>query len=297
MFQNSIKISFLNGSKLLPTNVIHQRQLIEKQFQSSVWFVLTNYNSKRFGRRYRRWYHWPNDFLPFHWERKRQDPPCLCTGDLVRDIGLWDSNALVPGAEHSKELENAPEIVRRQFSLGFASRAEIVQYQLRKIIEKVRRHPFDTNSPEVKIAEYTVHIRNNLHHFTKIDKDDARRKISQEALKNRRIKMLIDLYYQDRERYDRLVQILGIDFKIPELGVVPTKPTRKGELRRLTKEYCEQIKMEKLDKYHQELLSKQKTLELDLEKIQNLIKEDKNYLGISNRSNDNGNIDNSNINQ
>ncbi|OTF73108.1 hypothetical protein BLA29_014186, partial [Euroglyphus maynei] len=110
-------------------------------------------------------------------------------------------------------------------------------------------------------AEYTVKIRNNLHHFTKIDKYDARRKIRQETLKNRRAHLLNDLYYQDRERYDRLIQLLGITHVPPKLGQITYKPTRKGEIRRLTREYCERIKEEKLEQYHAELKEKQSTLD------------------------------------
>lgn len=74
-------------------------------FSSSGTGSLINVESRRFGRRYRRWHHWPNDFLPFKWERPTQDPPYLRTGDAVRDIGYWDKKSLVPGAEHSKELQ------------------------------------------------------------------------------------------------------------------------------------------------------------------------------------------------
>lgn len=64
-----------------------------------------NFNSRRHGRHYRKWYTWPNDFVPFKYERPKLDPPYLRTGDAVRDIGLWNKNSLIPGAEHSKCLE------------------------------------------------------------------------------------------------------------------------------------------------------------------------------------------------
>lgn len=67
--------------------------------------LAVNYLSRRFGRRYRKWHHWPNDFLPFKWERPVTDPPYLRTDDSIRDIGIYDPKALVIGAEHSKELQ------------------------------------------------------------------------------------------------------------------------------------------------------------------------------------------------
>ena len=66
---------------------------------------LINHESRRFGRRYRKWHHWSNDFLPFKWSRPIQDPPYLRTGDSVNDIGKWDPKALIPGAEYSEELK------------------------------------------------------------------------------------------------------------------------------------------------------------------------------------------------
>lgn len=241
---------------------------------------LINFSSRRWGRRYRRWYCWPNDFLPFHWERTKTDPPYLNTGDSIRDIGIWNPTELVPGAEHSQVIKNAPEIVRRQFSLGFAERRTIVQYQLNKITDLVKQYKYDKTSLEYKIAEYTIHIRNNLFHFTKVDKYDAPRKIGQEQLKNRRSKALSELYYLNRESYNNIVKILGITHQVPELGSKPTKATRKSELRRLTREYCDRIKKEKLEQYHQELLSKQPELDCQLEHINALIKKDKKYVDI-----------------
>ncbi|KAH7644684.1 hypothetical protein HUG17_0222 [Dermatophagoides farinae] len=260
--------------------VLNSNQCLNNESSSQ---SLLNYNSRRFGRRYRRWYHWPNDFLPFHWEREKLDPPYLRTGDAVRDIGFWDPQDLIPGAQYSNVLKDAPEIVRRQFSLGFAERATVVAHQRDKILDLVRRHPLDKMSPEVKVAEYTVNIRNNLRHFIKIDKYDAKRKIQQETLKNRRAKLLNEIYYQDRERYNRLIRLLGITHVVPKLGEITHKPTRKGEIRRLTREYCERIKERKLEEYHAELKEKQTTLDDEKRRIDEIIQKDGKYLGIVNQ--------------
>lgn len=99
----------------------------------------------------------------------------------------------------------------------------------------------------------------------------------QNTLVNKRNSFIKNLYYQDRSRYEFITRTLGISFKPPKLGEVTYKPTRKGELRRLTKEYCEKLKDEKLDKYHAEL--KQKQLELEAE-IQEIVKTDGKFLGL-----------------
>ncbi|CAG2183089.1 unnamed protein product [Oppiella nova] len=36
-------------------------------------------------------------------------------------------------------------------------------------MEVMRRHPMDKTSPEARITDYTVKIRNFLHHFLKVD--------------------------------------------------------------------------------------------------------------------------------
>ena len=70
-----------------------------------------NHESRRYaGRRNRKWHHWPNDFLPFKWERPKLDPPYLRTGDAARDIGQWDPKALIPGVEHSIEIHKLVKI-------------------------------------------------------------------------------------------------------------------------------------------------------------------------------------------
>lgn len=155
------------------------------------------------------------------------------------------------------------------------------------------------------VARLTIQIRNNLHHFTKIDKDvsnfqlpiyyywhwhkripfqDARRKIRQETFKSRRNRQLKDLFYQDRQRYDYIIKLLGITHEVPKLGVIVYKTTRKDEIKRLTTEYCDKIKDERLTEYHKELKSKQDTLKEDFEKIEQLIKEEEKYLGTQNPS-------------
>lgn len=66
------------------------------------------------------------------------------------------------------------------------------------------------------------------------------------------------------------------------MGVKYLKPTRKGELRRLTAEYCDRLKEERLSEYHEELRRKQATLAEEEAKIQQLIDQESKYLGTQN---------------
>lgn len=101
-------------------------------------------------------------------------------------------------------------------------------------------------------------------------------------MNNRRNHLLNELYYQDRERYDFVIAKLGITHTVPKLGCIDLKPTRKSELRRLTKEYCDRIKEERLEEYHKELKTKRLTLREEIEKVDELIKQEEKYLGIQN---------------
>ena len=128
----------------------------------------------------------------------------------------------------------------------------------------------------------TVKIRNNLHHFTKIDHNDAERKIRQNILMLKRNAQIKDLYYQDRERYEYIIKKLGVSYTPPELGKRFLNPTRKGELRRLTNEYCENIKQKRMDEYHEELKAKQEELKEEMKKVEEMIKQEEKFLGIAN---------------
>ncbi|XP_054158245.1 28S ribosomal protein S15, mitochondrial-like [Oppia nitens] len=237
--------------------------------------------SRRFSRRYYKFYSWPNDFLPFYWQRQKRLPGHIRSGDAVQDIGTWDKKALVLDAMYCKELENAPEPVRRQFTLEFARRKDIVEYQKYHIMKVMQRNPCDTISPEARITNYTVKIRNLLHHFYKVDWWAAHLKGHQNVMVQKRRRMLNELYYTDRERFEFVTKTLKIDYTPPPLGEIVVKPTRKSTLRRLTREYCERIKDDKLDAYHQKLIAEQKVYEQKKSEIDDWIKDQDKYLGVT----------------
>jgi small subunit ribosomal protein S15 len=93
--------------------------------------------------------------------------------------------------------------------------------------------------------------------------------------------MLKDLYYTDIKRFNFVTQKLKISYTPPKLGEMPIKPTRKGELRRLTREYCEKIKDEKLEAYHKKLIEEQNEFLKQKEEIEKWIKEEEKYLGLT----------------
>ena len=93
--------------------------------------------------------------------------------------------------------------------------------------------------------------------------------------------MLKQLYYMDRDRFDFIVNTLKIQYTVPKLGEAPVVPTRKGELRRLTREYCDQIRDKKLEEYHQKLVEEQKLFEAKKVETQEWIQKEEKFLGLT----------------
>lgn len=85
----------------------------------------------------------------------------------------------------------------------------------------------------------------------------------------------------DREAYHRICKSLKIEHRIPKLGEIELKIERKRELRRLTKEYCDKIRADKLSKYHEHLKQEQAIFEEEKKKIIEWIEQQEKYLGLT----------------
>ncbi len=78
-----------------------------------------------------------------------------------------------------------------------------------ELIKKYARHEGDTGSPEVQIAILTERINNLTEHIKKNKKDlHSRRGLI--GMVNKRRKLLKYLKKVDEERYNKIVQELGI---------------------------------------------------------------------------------------
>lgn len=84
-----------------------------------------NYESRRNAARNRKWLSWPNDWLPFVWTRPEKKAGYVVTGDREHGIPPYDPATLKLHYDVSKELQNAPEIVRRQFTLEYAKNVRV----------------------------------------------------------------------------------------------------------------------------------------------------------------------------
>ena len=78
-----------------------------------------------------------------------------------------------------------------------------------KIIKDNAREPNDTGSPEVQVAILTQRIRNLTEHFKGNHKDNHSRR-GLLAMVNKRRSLLAYLKKKDVERYNALIQKLGL---------------------------------------------------------------------------------------
>jgi small subunit ribosomal protein S15 len=77
------------------------------------------------------------------------------------------------------------------------------------IVEEFRRDPTDTGSPEVQVALLTKRIQGLMGHFENHKKDHHSRRGLLKMVNQRR-KLLTYLKGRDQERYQALVQSLGL---------------------------------------------------------------------------------------
>lgn len=163
-------------------------------------------------------------------------------------------------------LSSVPESVKNLFKLKHADRW-VTANRLREKREKLfRRHPHDEVSPEAKVARYTSIIRSFVEIVKDIAPNDTRSK--QVIVRNShwRDKYLQMLWRIDRERYEILKRELNIDHK-PGLPGAVRNPLifRKPTLRKLTIDYCDKLRKDKMDEYHAELKAKQEEFKKEKE--------------------------------
>jgi len=77
------------------------------------------------------------------------------------------------------------------------------------IVEEYRRDPTDTGSPEVQVALLTKRIQHLMGHFESHKKDHHSRRGLLKMVNQRR-KLLSYLKGRDKERYQAIVQSLGL---------------------------------------------------------------------------------------
>uniref|UniRef100_V5HR36 Small ribosomal subunit protein uS15m n=1 Tax=Ixodes ricinus TaxID=34613 RepID=V5HR36_IXORI len=195
---------------------------------------------------------WPTDYLPYEWSYPPPKDLIAESGDHVHNTDPIELSTPKYGFELSEELQTASPEVKRLFSLELATMREIFHVKKKRFVKLVQRHPYDEYSMEYKIAHKTFRIRRLKEVLAAFPKRKEVKTDLCHAIHSRN-KMLKYLRRWDRERFDFVTQKLQISFTPAPLNCLPPPFTKKGDLRRLTKEYCAKMKQDKLDAFHAKL--------------------------------------------
>lgn len=167
--------------------------------------------------------------------------------------------------QDSEELKTANEYVRKVFSCDFMGRRYATQLARQQLIDKVKSNNLDFTSCEVQIASMTSNIRNLQEHYKWAPRDKNSRVALKEIIDKRK-KRLKHLRTWDYKKFEWLLENLDLKYHSH-----PTyeRVERKKSLRRLTSQWCDEVKAKKLAKYRSELDNeKEKFLKEKLETLE-----------------------------
>jgi len=204
---------------------------------------------------------WPVDYLPFKWTYPATRDVIAESGDKVSDFGEIDLSKAKKYFGNTEELRDAPDHIKKIFSLEFATRRELTETLKKEFVARVQRHPYDTTSFEYRIANATFLIRSFKQLFVGTNVRNKRLKACLVETIQYRSKMLKFLRRYDVDRYNFVKEKLEIVHEPYPLGIGHQPITRKGELRKLTAEYCKDLKEQKMKQLHEEFLQRQKEFE------------------------------------
>ncbi|XP_031627513.1 28S ribosomal protein S15, mitochondrial [Contarinia nasturtii] len=177
------------------------------------------------------------------------------TGDIGSFV-LPDPTNICVQYQFSSELENAEPNVRNQFTLGWHPLKYTKEFYEKTLIDSVRSHVYDYNSPVAMIAQLTGSIR--YMQWCIANQKERRRtrevyRLQIHKLTVGRFHMLKNLRQTDYKQYEWLLERLDLQFKPKPSKENEIMISRKEGLRQLTNSYCEEVKNEKLDAYRKQL--------------------------------------------
>ncbi|KAK3580502.1 hypothetical protein CHS0354_001100 [Potamilus streckersoni] len=170
-----------------------------------------------------------------------------------------------------KELQNAPESVRRLFTVEYASGREKLKHRHMMAQERMNKIVEPDDSLEPSIVRASVIVRNMIPHIIKFRHDKRNKRLLVEQIQRRR-KLLKFLKKQDYERFIWLLKDLKVKFiNIPAFN---KRETRKGRLKRLAQEESLALKRKKIEALKQQLAEEHKIFQEQKKQIMNTIEKD-----------------------
>ncbi|VDL75881.1 unnamed protein product [Nippostrongylus brasiliensis] len=171
-------------------------------------------------------------------------------------------------------LKDAPESVKKMFSIGFGTRRDMSSEWKSQLIGKVNQHSLDNSSLEMKIAWMTALIR----HWSMIVDDIAKKTPKKPTFLTHRIWLVINsrrkclrlLRERNEEAFHRVINELKIAYyvqKQPE-----HVKTRKAWAEAQLRARVEQEKERRLEELHQRYISERKEKSEEMEKKRQALK-------------------------
>lgn len=197
---------------------------------------------------------WPTDYLPFEWSYPAPPDVIAKCGDC--DTGPTDPTMPLTGFELSDELKTASLEVKKVFSLQLASLRQIHEAKKHRFVKLCQRHPYDFDSFEYKVAHKTFLVRKLKELYNMQPKRRDLKDALAKAIEGRN-KALKYLYRYDRERFHSVACTLQVSYTPAQLHHIRLPVTKKGDLRRLTTEYCDRMKQDKMNAFHKKLEAEQ----------------------------------------
>lgn len=192
----------------------------------------------------------------------------ILAGDKSGDnseIPDFDKNLLAFEFQQSKELETADDTVRRLFTLGFLPKRYLKKYYEEQLISLVRRHQYDEESIEARIARMTAEIR----YLKMLWREKGGLGTHCIKLIWERKHCLEQLRSWDYPRYEWILEKLDLTYKPEPTEEYCFSAGRKDALQRLTDKHCEEFRDERLAEYREQLEAQQ--VEFLADKVEKLI--------------------------
>lgn len=172
------------------------------------------------------------------------------SGDLDYSLPPLDLDSPKLGFENSKELLEATEVVKKIYSLGFGDGQDLLKKRISDVMEKLKLHPADVKSLEVRIALQTVIIRNQIKHCLAFRKD----KVGKAQLVERiqaRTRNLRNLRQLDHAKFIWILDQLNIKYTPkPQYN---RKLSKRATRKKAAREAAKAVRKAKLEAFRQKL--------------------------------------------
>jgi len=215
--------------------------------------------------------------IPFTFERPKKIPSIFQSGDL-EEYKPIDVTRPILKYEGCKNLDKLDPITKKLISVEYNSQKDILRLQKEKLVALVRRHPADTVSTEAKIAAATAKIRYLQDTMRKYPRDVITKVVLKELIDARK-KKLKKLRMVDIKKFEWILDTLKITFHPPPMfyhGI-----TRKGTIRKMAREHCNELRRKKIDAYKAKLKAMQAEFLKEKQETLQWIDSEKKNLGIT----------------